>query len=88
MSEVVRNQIAEGHGEDLVFADGYDECIIGVVERAGLPPAVCYSRSAIIKKLIDEGMSEDEAEEFFEFNIVGAYVGDRTPCFLSAADEY
>ena len=29
-------------------------------------------------------MSEDEAEEFFEFNVVGAYVGPQTPAFIVA----
>jgi hypothetical protein len=28
-------------------------------------------------------MEGDEAAEFFEFNIAGAYVGDRTPIFIA-----
>ena len=27
-------------------------------------------------------MSGEDAEEYFQFNILGAYVGDRTPVFL------
>jgi hypothetical protein len=29
-----------------------------------------------------QGMSEDEAEEFFSFNIEGCYSGDQTPAYL------
>ena len=29
-----------------------------------------------------EDMTMEEAEEFFEFNIIGSYVGDGTPVFL------
>jgi hypothetical protein len=32
--------------------------------------------------LIKEGMSEEEAEEYFQFNVEGAWVGENTPIFL------
>jgi hypothetical protein len=63
--------------------DGYDDCIIGIVEQFGRPPILCYDRSLIIKKLMSDGSSLEEAEEFFEFNQIGAYVGDSTPCFFT-----
>ena len=28
-------------------------------------------------------MTTDEAEEYFEFNVIGSYVGELTPCFLT-----
>lgn len=36
----------------------------------------------IMKKLMSQGMSNEEAIEFFEFNQIGAFVGDKTPCFV------
>jgi hypothetical protein len=30
-----------------------------------------------------DGMERDEAEEFFDVNIEGAYVGPETPMFIS-----
>jgi hypothetical protein len=30
-------------------------------------------------------MTYDEAVEFFEFNILGSWVGDQTPAFFSKA---
>ena len=68
--------------EGLLFADGFDEAIIGVAERIGMEPVVAYDTNKIIEILSRE-MTEDEAVEFFEFNILGAYMGERTPIFIS-----
>ncbi len=64
---------------ELLFADGYDDCIIGMTFRADVP-VVIYSADKIIDKLANE-MSYEEAQEFFDFNIEGAYVGERTPMY-------
>lgn len=62
---------------------GYDDCVIGVVERNGEEPILCYSTDLVIRKLMQEdGMSHEEAYEFFEYNQLGAYMGEGTPCFL------
>lgn len=68
---------------DLLTMDGYDDCIVGVVERFGQPPIVCYDKNKVIQKLMSDNMTEEEAEEFFYFNQIGAYVGENTPCFLN-----
>ena len=66
---------------ELVLADGYNDCIIGVSNEFGRPMRVAYDRGKVIEKLAEQ-MPWDEAEEFFEFNIAGAYVGERTPAFI------
>lgn len=76
-----REQLSEEH-EGLLFADGFDEAIIGVAERIGMEPVVAYSVGAILQ-ILARDMSEDEAFEYFEFNILSAYVGERTPVFVS-----
>jgi hypothetical protein len=38
-----------------------------------------YSVSLCINLLVQDGMDEEEAVEFFNFNVMGAYVGDKTP---------
>jgi hypothetical protein len=65
---------------DLLTIDGFDEAVIGVVERAGLL-AVCYDRNKIISILMRD-MNETEAVEYYEFNILGAYMGEATPVYL------
>ena len=68
---------------DFVSMDGYDDCIIGIVERFGQETIICYDKDAVLLKLQNDGMSYDEAEEFFYFNQIGSWVGEKTPCFLT-----
>jgi hypothetical protein len=42
-----------------------------------------YDVDKMIETLISQGMDRDEAIEYYEFNIVGAYVGELTPIFVS-----
>ena len=67
-------------------ADGYDEAIIGIAPRTfGGDPVVVYSADKIIDILARE-MTVEEAEEFFSFNIEGAYVGPGTPIYVRSTD--
>ena len=66
---------------DLLKADGFDEAVIGVVERLGTQ-AICYDTEKIIEILMRD-MSEEEALEYFQYNIAGAWVGEHTPFFLT-----
>jgi len=68
--------------ENLLKMDGFDDCAVGVVVRYGQEPILCYSYDKVIGKLMEDGITEEEAEEFFEYNQIGAWFGDRTPCFL------
>jgi len=68
---------------DFMKMDGYDDCIIGVVERTGLPPILCYDKTLILNKLMNDGMNEEEALEFWEYNQLGSYMGEATPCFIT-----
>jgi hypothetical protein len=38
--------------------------------------------SKIIEILMEDGMDEEEAYEYYEYNILGAYMGETTPMFL------
>jgi hypothetical protein len=51
--------------------DAFDGCILGVVLQAD--------------GMACDGMDGEGAREFFDFNILGAYVGSGTPCFLDGA---
>jgi len=63
--------------------DGYDDCIIGICTGIALSnPVFLYDEEKIINKL-SECMTEEEASEFYFFNIHGAYMGENTPIFLS-----
>jgi len=66
----------------IMMADGFEDAFIGIGTQFNRHFAI-YDREACIKVLMDrDGMSEDDAEEFFEFNVLGAWVGHGTPVFV------
>jgi hypothetical protein len=69
--------------EGYIKMDGYDDCIVGVVEQFGRPEILCYDKAKVLDKMVKDGMTYEEAEEFWSFNQIGAWVGDATPCFLT-----
>ena len=76
------------HDEEILTADGFDYALIGVRERAGQPTIAMYDKDKCINLLIErDGMTEEEAEEYFYFNVVGAWVGEYTPCFVTLYKE-
>lgn len=72
-------------GEELLFADGYDDAILGVVYRDHVN-VVIYDRTKVLQ-ILEKDMSPEDAVEFFEFNVSGAYVGPQTPIFLEMLSE-
>ena len=75
----------EGY-EELLIADGLAEAIMGGCMRYGEPDVVAYDFLKVLKILVDrDGMSPEEALEFFEFNIIGAGMGERTPVFVDGS---
>jgi hypothetical protein len=49
---------------------------------------VVYDISKIIDVLCErDGMDRDTASEYYEFNIRGAYVGERTPMFINILED-
>ncbi|OEZ97987.1 hypothetical protein [Duganella phyllosphaerae] len=70
-------------GEQLVFVNGHDDAILGLVEVDG-DARVLYDQSSIFRKLARrDGMDREGAEEFFIYNVAGAFIGAPGPLFLS-----
>jgi len=68
--------------DDLLKADGFDEAIIGTAGGCSNADVLLYDTNKIISILQErDGMDEEEAREYFEFNIRGAYMGEMTPLF-------
>lgn len=69
-----------------IRADGLDDAIIGMANiwrNNSRHEVFVYDCKKIIKIFMErDGMSEDEAIEFIEFNVEGAYVGEETPVFV------
>jgi hypothetical protein len=75
---------ADAAGISLVLATGFDDCIVGIGEQFNRA-FVVYDRAKVIASLMRDGLAWEEAEEHFGVNIVGAYVGEETPCFLTTS---
>ena len=74
---------------DLLFADGFDDAIIGVVDRVGQEAFVIYDARRCIEILMRDNrdMTRANAEEHFSFNVEDSWVGERTPAFLWLSDD-
>ena len=72
-------EILEEH--DCLIADGFDDAIIGTCQRDG-EVIVVYDIGKCIDSLLRDGMDYQEAEEFFYYNTINCYVGEKTPIFI------
>jgi len=77
-------ELIEESNPQALKADGFDDAIIGIASRCGQPDLLAYDVNKIIEVLHErDGMTYEEAVEFFDFNILGAYVGENTPIFIT-----
>ena len=78
--------------EDFLFlepAEYYDPCIIGVADTPTKSRVIAYDAEAIIETLMrEDGMDETDAVEYFYFNTVGAYMGEKTPVYVFTNRRY
>ena len=79
----LKEKLDEHIGDDysILLADGLDEAFIGIGWQFNTPLAV-YDRDKCIEFLESQGMTPEEAQEYFYYNTQGAYVGEQTPIFL------
>lgn len=81
-SNQIKDKIIEdfSYTEDVLFADGLDEAIIGFEPNLW---KVVYSRNLVVDILMKrDNMGADDAVEFAEFNIFSAMVGEKTPLWI------
>jgi len=73
--------------EGLVFADGFDSCILGIMVVDEVPRVV-YDKYAMVNcmRLAEADLSFEDAVEFLEYNVWGSYVGPATPIYLYTFD--
>ena len=68
------------------YPTGFEEAIIGYVERIGSEPLIVLDRGKCIEILMKD-MSQDEAEEYFNYNLLYCWVGEGTPVFFSSIGD-
>lgn len=69
--------------EGAIILDGLDEAIVGITEEFGNGRRILYSKDKILDILMKrDSMTHSEAEEFYDYNILGLYAGEQNPVFL------
>lgn len=79
MKQVLNKIIHAYPDEEFLKADGLDEAVIGVEEDE---MRLVYSVDKCIEIFMAQGMEYDEALEFFDYNVRGAWMGDKTPIWV------
>jgi hypothetical protein len=74
----------------MLKADGFDEAILGMTyDMVVSEDRLIYSQKKCIDILVKrDGMTDEEALEYMEFNVLGAYVGQNQPLFLDDLIEF
>jgi hypothetical protein len=77
-----RKEVADSNPEALL-ADGLEAALVGVTINQNHPVVAVYDAAKCVQVLVDrDGMTEEEAEEYLEFNTFCAYVGPNGPLFV------
>ena len=86
VDEYSEANVQDDENKGLLVMDGYDDCIVGIAEQFHRT-FVVYDRTKVINKLVEQGMTLEEAEEFHQFNQAQAWHGDHTPAFITLPSE-
>lgn len=76
---MLENIIENYYEDEFLKVDGFDAAVIGLDENS---MRLIYSVSKCIEILMEE-MSQEDALEYFSFNVSGAYVGPKTPIWCN-----
>ena len=70
--------------EEFTQADGFDGALLGTFyDKIGGEYRLVYSRQQCINILVErDEMTHEEANEYFDFNVEGAYIGGKTPIWV------
>ena len=69
--------------EEFLQADGFDDALLGVISDFNSEIRLAYSRMKCIEILIErDKMTKEAAEEYFDYNVSGAYMGNKTPVWV------
>jgi len=68
----------------MILYSGFDHALLGAAERCGSEPVAIYDLQMMINMICArDGMTLEEAREYVEYNIIGAYLGEDTPWLLT-----
>ncbi|MEV6987002.1 hypothetical protein AB0M95_37900 [Sphaerisporangium sp. NPDC051017] len=82
--EDIRDRLAECSDGEALLADGFEDALIGMAEGwfgNSRRVVALYDLALCLRVLLGWGMDEEEAGEWIDYNVTGAYVGPSTPVF-------
>ena len=89
-AEIIERLDIETEGEGILYPN-YEEALIGICRRFNQPSVALYDYKKCIEILMrdaeDEETAYEQAVEWFEFNTIGAWMGEYTPAF-AYRDEF
>ena len=78
----IHERIAEMGYDDSLLADGFDSAIIGVSSGFDSGRVIYDIEKMICICVSKDGMSEEDATEHIYYNVIGSYVGEKTPIYM------
>jgi len=76
-----REMLAENN-PDALLMDGFEDAFIGICSRHSKEDLAAYDYDKCIEILESQGMTREEAIEYFSFNCEGAWAGKGTPVII------
>jgi hypothetical protein len=81
------NEQYPDHKDDILLADGFDKAFLGIGQSFNGNPVAIYCSDKCIRILMQQFSESDdpmtEAIEYFDYNVIGSYVGEFTPIFMN-----
>lgn len=77
--------VQEYADQEALYIDGFEDCLIGIADvwRDNTRRTVAvYDYTLMVQSLIDDEVTAEDAAEYIEFNISGAYVGPYQPIIV------
>lgn len=73
--------------DSLLLSESLDEAFIGIAESFGGGYVAVYDAEEIIRILMRDGISYEDAREYYIYNILGSYMEDMTPIFMTKIER-
>jgi len=71
--------------EEAITADGFDDALVGFTCGANI--VAVYDVQKMVEILMAEDMDAEAAVEFLDYNVIGSYVGEKTPVYINFVTE-
>jgi hypothetical protein len=62
--------------------EGFEDAVVGVGIQFNREIMIYDYEKCVVILMERDGMTRDEADEYMEYNYLGAWIGDTTPVFM------